>query len=172
MNQDCPAERPLLDGTSPTGLHGSAIRRHQRTFHTHENECLKLASVRACDLDAWEAQKQGNYKFKVSLVKTKLAQTQRESNQMNNAPLPQAQAPSFTWEATSHTRLGGSYPTSSHTPQNQALPRPQATFIPILICLFEIGFLCAPGCRGIRFINQVGFKLTEMCPLLPPKCWD
>lgn len=88
MNQDCPAERPLLDGTSPTGLHGSAIRRHQRTFHTHENECLKLASVRACDLDAWEAQKQGNYKFKISLVKTKLAQNQLESNQMNTPPSP------------------------------------------------------------------------------------
>ena len=36
---------------------------------------------------------------------------------------------------------------------------------------FEIGFLCVCYPRN-HFVDYAGLELTQICLLLPPKCWD
>ena len=44
----------------------------------------------------------------------------------------------------------------------------------LFVFAFEMGFLCVnnPGCPGTQSVDQAGFRLTEICLPLPPKCWD
>jgi hypothetical protein len=32
--------------------------------------------------------------------------------------------------------------------------------------------LGSPGCPGTHCVDQAGFKLTDICLLLSPQCWD
>ena len=40
-----------------------------------------------------------------------------------------------------------------------------------LIWFIETGFLCVTA-LGVLELDQAGLELTEICPSLPPKCWN
>jgi hypothetical protein len=39
-------------------------------------------------------------------------------------------------------------------------------------CYLKQVSLCSPGCPGTCSVDQAGLELTEICLLLPSKCWD